>query len=465
VPARSFSLRSLSLHARLTILLALGAIAVLAVAATLLYLDVRSEANNAVTAELRVRAADLAATAKKNAAGRVEGVVSQVIDASGDVYAPAGSSPLLDRSQLTRARQGELIVDGPVPVVGDDARILARPAQHERGWVVVAAASTASAQRAARRLALLLIVGGPLFVLAITAAGWWLTGAALRPVRRMAREAATISLVEPGRRLPQPPGNDEIAELGRTLNQMLGRIEATVAHERAFVDDASHELRTPIAVLRGELELATLDVDDHDAIERGLRSALEETDRLARLTDGLLVLARADAGQITATVGRTDVLAVAGAIVERLPCPDGVTVSVTGDHVVARSDRTWVEEIVTNLVSNATRYAHHRVEVDVRARDGRAELRVSDDGEGFAPAVVDRVFDRFARADMVRGREGGGAGLGLAIVASIVRALDGTVRASNGGALGGANVDVSLPASSSAPAAPAPATPTPMPPA
>jgi two-component system, OmpR family, sensor kinase len=117
---------------------------------------------------------------------------------------------------------------------------------------------------------------------------------------------------------------------------------------------------------------------------------------------------------------------------------------VTGDHAVARSDRSWVEEIVTNLVSNATRYAHHRVVVDVSDDGGRVELSVADDGEGFAPAVVDRVFDRFARADAVRGREGGGAGLGLAIVASIVKALDGDVEAHNGGALGGATVTVSL---------------------
>jgi signal transduction histidine kinase len=294
---------------------------------------------------------------------------------------------------------------------------------------------------------LLLVIGGPILVAVITAAGWWLTGAALRPVRRMAREAATISMVEPGRRLPQPPGADEIAELGRTLNQMLARIEGTVAHERAFVDDASHELRTPIAVLRGELELATLEPTDREAVERGLRSALEETDRLTRLTDGLLVLARADAGQITATVGDTDLLDASTAIVARLPRAEGVTVDVRGDHAIVRSDRSWVEEIVTNLVSNATRYARRQVVVDVRAHDARVDLRVADDGDGFAPALLDRVFDRFARADVVRGRDGGGAGLGLAIVASIVRALGGDVQAHNGGPLGGAIVDVSLPRS------------------
>jgi two-component system, OmpR family, sensor kinase len=441
--------RSLSLHARLTILLSVGAIVVLAIAASALYFDVRLEANRATTAELRVRTADLATTLGAGGTGRVEGVVSQVVDNRDRVVSPANSAPLLDHTQLAQARRHELIIDEPVPEIGNDARLLARPANNRSvtGWVVIAAASTASANRAANRLALLLGIGGPLLVAAITAAGWWLTGAALRPVRRMAREAGTISLVEPGRRLPQPPGNDEIAELGRTLNQMLGRIESTVAHERAFVDDASHELRTPIAVLRGELELAAFDVDDRETIERGLRSALEETDRLTRLTDGLLVLARADAGQITATAGQTDMLDTATRIVERIPRPEAVTVEVRGNDAIVHGDRNWIEEIITNLVSNANRYAHGRVIVDVGSDDEHATLRVADDGDGFAPSVLDRVFDRFARADAVRGRDGGGAGLGLAIVASIVRALGGEVKAGNGGPLGGAFVEVSLPRS------------------
>jgi signal transduction histidine kinase len=442
--------RSLSLHARLTILFAVGAVAVLAVATSALYFDVRSEASKAITAELRVRASDLASTLGEGSVARVEGVVSQVLDDQDNVVSPRGSAPLLDQAQLATARRHELILDADVPGIGE-GRLLARGARAPtaRGWVVLAAASTAPANRAAKRLALLLVIGGPILVAAITAAGWWLTGAALRPVRRMAREAATISMVEPGRRLPQPPGADEIAELGRTLNQMLARIEGTVAHERAFVDDASHELRTPIAVLRGELELATLEPTDREAVERGLRSALEETERLTRLTDGLLVLARADAGQITATVGDTDMLDASTAIVARLPRADSVTIDVLGDHAIVHSDRSWVEEIVTNLVSNATRYAQQQVVVEVRARGARVDLRVADDGDGFAPALVDRVFDRFARADAVRGRDGGGAGLGLAIVASIVRALGGDVHAKNGGPLGGAIVDVSLPRAAS----------------
>jgi signal transduction histidine kinase len=442
-------LRSLSLRARLTIVLFLGAVSAMAVASGLLYREVRVTVDNAITNELRLRAGDLATTIPEGQQPTVAHVVGQVVDPSDHVRFPANTESLLDARQLAAARKHPVIIDEPVEGVGREARVFARPAgpPGPPGWVVIAASSTEAAERSSRRIALLLGLGGPVLVAAITFAGWLLAGAALRPVRRMAREATTISLVEPGRRLPQPPGNDEIAELGRTLNKMLERIENTLAHERAFVDDASHELRTPIAVLRGELELATLSLDDPAAIAQGLQSALEETDRLTRLTDGLLVLARADAGEITASLSETDVRGCADAIVRRLPHPDSIVVEVTGDAAMVHADPNWVEEIVTNLLSNALRYAHRHVVVDVARHDGRVRLRVADDGNGFSPTLVDRVFDRFARADNVRGRDDGGTGLGLAIVASIVHALRGDVRASNGPPLGGAVVDVELPTS------------------
>src|SRR5205823_6062776 len=134
---------------------------------------------------------------------------------------------------------------------------------------------------------------------------------ALRPVGRMTAEADTISLAEPGRRLRQPPGYDEIARLGRTLNTMLGRMEASFAREKAFVDDASHELRTPISILRGELELALAQPGSREDTERTLRSALEEAERLGRLAEDLLVLARSTSGDLPLRRDRVDAYAVA----------------------------------------------------------------------------------------------------------------------------------------------------------
>ena len=173
--------------------------------------------------------------------------------------------------ELARAARGEVIVDRAIAGVGEHARLLARPMRGPVGEEVVGvvATSTASLAEARERLTIVLGVAGPVLAAAIGAAAWFLTGAALRPVRRMSNEAATISMAEPGRRLAQPAGDDEIAELGRTLNAMLARIETTIAHERAFIDDAAHELRSPLAVLRGELELTADDPRTPTAVAQG----------------------------------------------------------------------------------------------------------------------------------------------------------------------------------------------------
>jgi signal transduction histidine kinase len=251
-------------------------------------------------------------------------------------------------------------------------------------------------------------------------------------------------MVEPGRRLAQPPGDDEIAELGRTLNAMLARIETTIAHERAFIDDAAHELRSPLAVLRGELELTADDPQDAEAVAQGVASALEEADRLARLTEDLLTLARADAGQLYPGEATTELLGAAEECLRRLPHRDDVRVEASGEPVIVRGDATWIHQIVTNLVVNAERYARSRIVVTTARHAELALLVVADDGPGFPPALLEQAFDRFSRGDGARTRSGGGAGLGLAIVSSLADAVGGTVRASNGPPLGGACVEVEV---------------------
>src|SRR5581483_5957231 len=199
------------------------------------------------------------------------------------------------------------------PALGRRARLLAHPVPVAgRGpLVVVVGASTEAVFRGRERLALILAILSPLLGAILSAGGWLLAGAALRPVRRMSQEADAISLAQAGRRLPYPEGEDEIAQLGRTLNAMLDRIEAAFARERMFLDDASHELRTPISVLRAELEVALLESGDRAALERSLRSALEEAERLAHLAEDLLVLARASAGRLPLRRRPVDVRALA----------------------------------------------------------------------------------------------------------------------------------------------------------
>jgi two-component system OmpR family sensor kinase len=372
-----------------------------------------------------------------------------VVTAEGNAVAPAGAAPVPTKAELGRVGD-EFIVNRSVPGVGGRARVLLRRVKVSGGAerVVVVAGSTAPVRRAQERLAVVLGVAGPIMVLTVAGMAWLLTGAALRPVSRMTRQAATISFRDADARLPQPPGRDEIAELGWTINRMLDRIAATVAHERAFVDDASHELRTPLAVLRSELELARLEIADGPTAARtitAIDSALEETDRLAVLTERLLVLARADVGHLVGPAEPVPVGDVVRRVVEHVD-PSALTIDVRIGDVAVVGDRVALDQLVTNLVTNATRWAHRRVQVEAARVGSDVVLVVADDGPGFDPVVLEHAFDRFSRADAARGRTGGGAGLGLAIVAAIAGALGGRAVAGNGPPLGGAWVAIQLPA-------------------
>jgi two-component system OmpR family sensor kinase len=436
----------MSLRARLAGVVALGATAVLALGSLALYWDLSGEVSDAITAELEVRVADLdTALAGSGTPTDQSPVVGQTVDERGSVLAPEGMPRLLTDEELAIALERELLVDRAVPGVGRRARLLAHRIHTEGDEPVVgvAATSTAPLEGARNRLLAILLVAGPGLIGAITFTAWMLVGAALRPVQRMAARAQTISMSAPGERLPQSARHDEIARLGRTLNQMLARIEATIGHERSFIDDASHELRTPLAALRGELELALDDLGDPEAIAAGLRSALEETDRLARLSENLLTLARADAGQLPAGSATTDLLVAARAAVARVTHCDEIEVTVAGGPAIVRGDADRIERIIVNLLTNAVTHARRRVSVEVSAAHRGAQLLVADDGPGFPPELLPVVFERFTRADCARGR--GGTGLGLAIVISLVATVGGDVRARNGPPLGGACIDVTFP--------------------
>jgi two-component system OmpR family sensor kinase len=266
------------------------------------------------------------------------------------------------------------------------------------------------------------------------------TGATLRPVERMAEEADAISMSEPGRRLPEPVGDHELARLGRTLNAMLERIEGTFARERAFVDDASHELRTPLAILRGELELTAGDADDPDAVRLAMASSLEEVERLGRMTEDLLMLSRANAGALAPRMAPTDLYAVATTAVRRIPPPPAdVSIEIQGDALLARADPDLLERMLVNLLTNATRFARRHIVVDIsrEPETGSPAVTVADDGPGFSEELLPRAFDRFARASGPRGRSDGGSGLGLAIVSALATAQGAVVTIGNGPPLSG----------------------------
>jgi signal transduction histidine kinase len=425
-------------------------------AGILIYLDLNGELQHTINTGLEARATDIegdinagrVAIRQEEAFAQILGPGPTVIDSS----APA--PPALSSAEWTEASRHNLFIDRRIPhtpALGRRARILAHPVQTgNRKLVVVVGASTVAVFRGRERLALILAILSPLLGAILSAGGWLLAGAALRPVRRMSQEADAISLAQAGRRLPYPEGEDEIAQLGRTLNAMLDRIEAAFARERMFLDDASHELRTPISVLRAELEVALLESGDRAALERSLRSALEEAERLAHLAEDLLVLARASAGRLPLRRRPVDVRALAAQAAQRglngAGGRNGVAVAVDGPATLAVVDPARLEQVITNLVNNARRFAHRQVQVRVRTEGDDVVVVVADDGPGFPSALLPVAFDRFTRAEAARSHDtGAGAGLGLAIVAAIVRAHGGTISAANGPPLGGASVIVRLP--------------------
>jgi heavy metal sensor kinase len=430
---------------------------VLAAAGTLLYARLRSDLVSTVDAGLRSRADVLLSSL--DGAVSAGGSLLEPEDAFAQVLGPDGellvSSPgIEDRPLLSRAEVADVRDQGfrekVVPTAEEpvEARLLLVPVSD--GGLLVVGASMEEVDEALARLASLLIVGGPLALLLATGVGWFVAGAALRPVERLRREAAAISASEPGRRLHPPQTGDEIARLGETLNAMLDRLEDALERERHFVDEASHELRTPLANLRTELELALRRSRSSAELESALGSAAVETERLVRLAEDLLVLARADGGRVPVrreSVELRPLIEEATQAFAYGAADAGVTIDarVPGD-LRAAVDPIRMRQVIGNLLDNAIRHTPPggRVVVEAGRADGQVSLEVRDTGEGFPPSFLPRAFEPFARPDPARSRRDGGTGLGLAIVAAVAASHGGSVEAHNDPD-GGARVTVRIP--------------------
>ena len=329
-------------------------------------------------------------------------------------------------------------------------RVLARSVAGSEGVrTVVVASSLESTDDAVGRVRDALLAGGALAVVVAAAGGWVLATAALRPVERMRRQAADISEHDSRSRLQVPATRDEIAALAVTMNDLLGRLHAAVDRQRAFVADAGHELRTPLAVLRTELELAGRRERTPEELREAIDHAAQESERLSRLADELLFLTRADGdgdgirrervelcGVITQAVESVRERAIAGDV--------GLVVDAVDAEVSLAPD--LVRRAVENLLENALRYSPPGSTIEVRARReaGTTIVEVVDEGPGFPPGFVPNAFDRFSRADDSRTRADGGTGLGLAIVLAVARAHGGSAGIADRPG-GGAVVDVCLP--------------------
>ena len=451
-------MRRLPLRARLTLAFATVMAVLLAVVGVYLYARLQGTLDEQLDHTLRARADEVAALVGRTdlklsggpRLGDPEESFAQVLSADGavrDATTPSlGAQPLLTPDQLARATRGTITADraAPAGLEGGRVRLLATPSGSA---VVVVGAALEDRDEALADLRRALLVGGPIALLLASLAGYALAGATLRPVESMRRRAEEISATVGGRRLPVPAGDDEVARLARTLNEMLARLEAGLERERRFVAEASHELRTPLALLKTELELALRRPRSPEELRAAIASAHEETDRLAVLAEDLLVLARSDEGELRIDPqpleARELLETVAGRFAARAE-EAGLALEVDAPaQLSAAGDRGRLDQALGNLVDNALRYGAGTVRLEAHREDGSVVLRVSDEGQGFATEFLPRAFERFSRAD--GGRVRGAAGLGLAIVDAIARAHGGTASAGNTPE-GGAQVTLLLPA-------------------
>ncbi|WP_406103932.1 HAMP domain-containing histidine kinase [Streptomyces sp. NBC_01003] len=326
--------------------------------------------------------------------------------------------------------EGSATVDGETR----DYRFAALEVKKTRqGDLTVYAGASLSAEQSAVGTALtVMLIGFPVLLGVVAAVTWLVTRRALRPVEGIRSEMSAITASQDlARRVPEPGTHDEVARLARTTNETLAALETSVERQRRFVADASHELRSPIASLRTQLEVGAahpelLDVD----------GAVADTVRLQELAAGLLLLARLDAGERPGEA-RVDLAALAGEELSQRPA-GRVAVRTRLEPVEVAGSRSQLARVVGNLLDNAQRHARSRVDIAARAEGPWAVVEVGDDGAGVPEAERERIFERFVRLDDARARDDGGAGLGLAIARDVAVRHGGalTVRSSPaGGAL------------------------------
>ena len=450
------------LRVRLALLFASATALAVVVAGLAFVLQLRVSVDASLDPGLRAQVGEVsdALTAADDAEVAGKGAIVQVLGVDGQVLLStpgAGAAPLLNPAQRQRARDGEVSFTSEVG--GNRARVLATAVRRPDGPVLVAVgAETVVSDVAVDRAELALLIGGPAAVVLAGVGAWVLAGAALRPVESMRRQAAEISDRDLDRRLGVPATRDEVAALGETMNALLARMQEALARERGFVADAGHELRTPLAILRTELDLAGRPGRSREALVDAIAQAGEETDRLIRLAEDLLLLARADNHQPflrPVRLSLADLLHAAARGAGTRAADRGVVITVDTPadlHVEADPDR--LRQAVDNLLDNATRHAPRGSVVELvvaTPRTGAVAIEVADRGPGFPPDFLAHAFERFHRAGAARSRDDGGTGLGLSIVRAIARAHDGEAVAANR-AGGGAVVTMALPTSVPEPA-------------
>jgi len=368
----------------------------------------------------------------------------RVVDQSGQVRDPTAYAPRMSvPTVLHRSRR----VDG-VP-----QRLLLQPVSFTNGsGVLVLARPLDELQETLALVGVLLAAAVAAVVLVAAALGHWLAGRALAPVGVMAATARDLTEHDLHRRieLHLPPG-DELGELGATFNAMLDRLETAFAGLQRFTADAAHELRAPLALMRAQVDVVLRRDRTPDEYRASHRALLEEIERLSRLADQLLLLARADAGALQPTTETVDLPELLEGIVERWrPAAVAREVRLESDLPLegeVRADPGLLRRLFDNLLDNALRHTPPRgtVLLSAVADDGVWRIAVDDTGPGVAPELRGHLFERFARGDPARGRETGGAGLGLSLSAAIADVHGGSIAVEEARSGHGARFVVMLP--------------------
>lgn len=366
----------------------------------------------------------------------------QITDASGKVIASSASidgEPLAFRSPVTAPGRPAAPRTANVSALdGAPYRVVAVATPGSPSYHVFVALPLAEVDRSTAELAGTLAVGVPLLAAAFAGLTWLFAGRALRPVETLRRQAAEISLTDPHQRLDVPRSGDELHRLALTLNDLLGRLEHSLGRQRQFVADAAHELRSPVAAIRAQAEVA-------DHVE-GLATPsvlATESVRLTHLVDDLLALARIDA----APEHRHDLVDLDDVVLtEASLLRERVDLTVDTRQIAAvqvRGDAAQLSRAVRNVLDNAARYAVGSITISLADLGDVAELVIRDDGRGIPEADRERVLERFTRLDDARTRATGGVGLGLAIVDDVVAVHGGRLSIEDGAP--GARIVIRLP--------------------
>jgi two-component system, OmpR family, sensor kinase len=427
------------IRVRLAIGFALAMVLVIAAATGFAYLRVRADLNETIDDGLQERAQDALLLARRSRLHLVpsrrppdvEEDITQLLGPGGRILDTTGraSVPTLDPAQVRRAAAEPVVAERRVPDIDGPIRVLAKPVWPRPGSpIVVVGQAVDDRNDVLASLVRGFALGGPVAVLVASVLGYLLAAAGLAPMEAMRRRASEVSLEDDSQPLPLPRAHDEVRRLGETLNRMLERLRRSFERERRFVADASHELRTPVAVVKAELEGALRVGEYGPRVRDALVAAVEECDRLGQLAEDLLVVARAADGQLPVRGEDLDAGSILQSVRSRFvdrANQQGRRIRVeAADGLEVRADPLRIRQALGNLVDNALR--HGRGEIVLRARRSGAgvEIEVADQGGGFPPEIAQQAFERFTRGDRARTR--GGVGLGMAIVRAIAEAHGGS---------------------------------------